>query len=109
MKPLFKSYLKKVCFGISKKNRRATYIELRSHLMYEFEELVAKEVSISEARKKVLASKPNPYWLGYKMRRAQQSFLRRNAISLSFVFVFMMFMTAGHEKHHLNILTERYM
>lgn len=107
MKPLFKSYLKKVCFVISKKNRVATYIELRSHMMFEFEEFVAKDVSVSEARKKVLASKPNPYWLGYKMRRSQQSFLQRNAISLSFVFVFIIFMIAG--QYISNIIQRDYL
>lgn len=95
MKPLFKSYLKKVCLMISKKNRVATYTELRSHLLQEFDELRKNQNDPQATFQNMMRSKPNPYWLGYKMRRAQQSFLRRNFISLSFAFGFMLFLIVG--------------
>lgn len=96
MKPLFKSYLKKVCWMISKKNRKSTYMELRAHLLDEFDHLSQANENEEETLKSVLKNKPNPYWLGYKMRRSQHCFLRRNFISLSVVFGFMLFLMAGH-------------
>lgn len=80
---------------ISKKRRVITYTELRSHFLTEFDELSKNQNDPDAIFQAMMRSKPNPYWLGYKMRRAQQSFLRRNFISLFFVFGFMLFLIVG--------------
>lgn len=83
-----KVYLKKVCFFLKKKNRTAVYKELRMHFQNQIEDLQKKGFNQAEAIQQILKTQTNPYVLGYKMRRAQMSFLRRHFLELSLASIF---------------------
>lgn len=86
-----KKYLRRVCGWIkNSKRRKDTYKELRSHILDKIDTFLLTGDSPSVACSKVLKEMPNPHWYGYKLRRSQYSFWRRNLFAFSSAFVLML-------------------
>lgn len=78
MNHLLKNYLKRVCLLLKKKNRVGTYRELRGHFLDQIDADTSKGINENSSIHRILDSLPHPLWMGYKLRRSQQSFLRRH-------------------------------